>query len=65
MRSQGHAEVRLPARYDLERQAQILVGGAGQMWSEDPRVQHRWVDLAFQMKIELRSNMGRQNWPER
>lgn len=35
------------------------------MWSEDPRVQHRWVDLAFQMKIELRSNMGRQNWPGR
>lgn len=27
------------------------------MWSEDPRVQHRWVDLAFQMWIELRSNM--------
>lgn len=35
------------------------------MWSEDPGVQHRWVDLAFQMRIVLRSNMGRQNWPER
>lgn len=61
----GHAEIRSPARYALERQALILVGGAGRMWSEDPRIQHRWVDLALQMRIELISNIGRQNWPLR